>query len=321
MYAFAQFERKNKRKGITVSIIVHLLILLLAILPFIISEPETEAQQAIVIDFREPIAGSSSKSGGSASSSPAARAKVAMSSIAAPTTSTPIQPTLAQPIITAPEPDIVIPEADNFFDQPLEVTETSESDEVVEISDVVSETTSDFDSWAVADSDETDGEPEPLALMDGGDGGPGRTDGTSDFEGEFEGDAESGDDPFAEGFFDGDWPGETDGTEGKNIGKGKAGDGKYWGDFADEGLFNRKVIRRANVARLAIKQGKLVVNLCVDQAGEVVFVECDRDLSTITDDKMASLAEDCARNYIFDQDPGADEKQCGRLTFIFKIDD
>ena len=147
-----------------------------------------------------------------------------------------------------------------------------------------------------------------MAIADGGPGGPGESDGTSDFDGEFEGDAESGDDPFAEGLFDGEWPGETDGTEGKHIGTGTDGDGNYWGDFAGDGLFNRKVIQRANVARLAIKQGKLVVNLCVDNSGEVVFTECDRSMSTITDEELVNLAEICASKYVVDQDPTAPER-------------
>ena len=322
MYAFRELERANKRKGITISVVLHSILFLLAIIPFVVIESEPELEQAIVIDFRDMSSNTRSGStSASASASPATRAKVAMASIAAPKASAPIKPSIAKPVITSPQPDIQIPPADNFFDTPVDISDAPEVDEVHEMVDTPSEQTSDFDSWGVADVDEPDGEPEPIAIADGDDGGPGVEDGESDFDGDFEGDAESGDDPFADGLFNGDWPGDTDGTEGKHIGTGTDGDGNYWGDFAGEGLFNRKVIKRANVARLAIQEGKLVVNLCVDQTGEVTFVECDRGMSTIADDQLVTMAENCASNYVFDQDPSAPEKQCGRLTFVFKIDD
>ena len=85
-------------------------------------------------------------------------------------------------------------------------------------------------------------------------------------------------------------------------------------------MFGRKVKQRANPGRLAMKEGKLVVNLCVDKTGKVIFTECDKALSTIKDPNLISMAEDCAERYVFEADNYADERQCGKLTFIFKID-
>ena len=228
----------------------------------------------------------------------------------------------SKPIITTPEPDVIIPESPtDYLNEPMEeVTERMEFDDVETMVEEPSDSPRevDFGEWAVNEGDEiASDDPSPLASDTDGDA-DGES-GSGYFEGDFEGEAESGDNPFADGFFSGDWP-DGDGTEGKNLGVGKVGDGQYWGDFAGDGLFNRKVIKRANVARLAHREGKLVVNLCVDQSGEVVFVECDKSKSTILDSKLVTMAEDCASNYIFDNDPTAPEKQCGRLTFIFKID-
>jgi hypothetical protein len=94
-----------------------------------------------------------------------------------------------------------------------------------------------------------------------------------------------------------------------------------FGDFAGDGLFNRKVIKRADaeVARIAIEEGKVVINLCVDQLGKVVYAQYDTPHSTIRDKSILSKAVDCAKLYVFDEDPSAPREQCGRLTFVFKI--
>jgi len=79
------------------------------------------------------------------------------------------------------------------------------------------------------------------------------------------------------------------------------------------------VIKRANVARIAVKEGKVVINLCVDQLGSVVFAQYDLPNSTIRDKAIVAKAEECAKQYVFDEDPSAPREQCGRLTFIFEI--
>ena len=306
----------------TVTVVVHSLILLLAIIPFIVQQSAQEYEQAIVINFEDPSSSSSSRASASSASSRAARPTVAMAKVNPSPLTKQVEVPKSMPVITSPQPEIEIPPPSNtYFDQPVDISEPVETDAVQEIVEEIPDPdpSADFAEWAVADSEETSGEPSPLPSDTDGDGDADSGSGEGFFEGEFAGEAESGDDPFADGFFSGDWP-DGDGTEGKNIGVGKAGDGQYWGDFAGDGLFNRKVIQRANVARLALKEGKLVVNLCVDKSGKVVFVECDRKKSTIRDDKLMSMAEGCASHYIFDQDPTAPEKQCGRLTFIFKID-
>jgi hypothetical protein len=318
-----QRSKNNKRKGMRISIAFHSMIVLLAIIPFLVQEPDTqEFEQVILIELNPETFGDSGASGSSMSSSQSARKQVSMASLSKPAASTALQAPSSKPVITAPNPDLNIPEKETYFDDPLEVTESSETDVVQEVVEEVPVENS-FDGWEVSDSEEASDAPAPMA--GNGDGtGESLFRSIQDFDGDFgdgfKGDSESGDDPFADGHFDGTWPGETDGTEGKNLGAGKVGDGKYWGDFAGDGLFNRKVIQRADVARLAIKEGKLVVNLCVNQAGEVVYVKCDSDESTISDERIISLAESVAKNYVFEEDAAASSQQCGRLTFVFKIE-
>ena len=176
-----------------------------------------------------------------------------------------------------------------------------------------------FDDWAVS-PDDTSGDKVDMSDLASSADGTSNSDG--DVWSEFDAGGESeGDDPFANGLFDGEWPGELDGTEGKSIGVGEDGNGNYWGDFAGDGLFNRQVISRANVARLAEKEGKVVINLCVNRNGDVVYTAVDNANSTIVDSSIIAKSEICAGQYIFDKDPTAPEEQCGRLTFVFKIED
>jgi len=316
--------RDNKRKGMRISVAFHSLVVLLGVIPFLVEAPDNQdIAQAIMIELSTGSTSDSGSSSPAQASSQPARKQVSMASLSQAASSKSIDVPRSKPVITAPNPDINIPEEDTFFEDPLEVTEASETDEVKEVLEEAPVADS-FEGWEVSESEEASDGLSPLA-GDGDSGGKSLFRSIKDFDGDFgdqfKGDEESGDDPFADGFFDGKWPGETDGTEGKNIGAGKTGDGKLWGDFAGDGLFNRKVIQRADVARLAIKDGKLVVNLCINQTGEVVYVKCDAEASTISDSQIISLAESVAQNYVFEADATASSQQCGRLTFVFKIEE
>ena len=111
-----------------------------------------------------------------------------------------------------------------------------------------------------------------------------------------------------------------EGDPGKDTGEGNEGSGNFWGDFPGDGLFNRKVIKRGNVGRIAVEQGKVVVDLCVDQGGTVTFVEYNQRKSSKVTLDLIRKAEACAQSYVFEQDFTAPEQQCGKLTFIFKFE-
>jgi hypothetical protein len=314
-----ELERRDKRKSVTITIVVHALLFLLLLLPFIIPPVPDPFRDAIVIDFSEPSSSSSSSSS-TASSSPGSRPKVAMARIEPSAARTSVDIPKSKPVITSPEPEIPVPPAqENYFDQPLDISENVEAEVVEELTEPTeqSEAAREFDEWAIEESEERTGEPAPLTGGTGG-SGDGESQGSGYFDGEFDGDSETGDDPFADGFFDGDWPG-GDGSEGKNLGVGQLGDGNYYGDFSGDGLFDRKVIKRANVGPLARKPGRLVIDLCVDADGRVYWAELNSEKSTIQDADLQKNAREVAMQYVYEPD-AAKDKECGRLTFIFKID-
>lgn len=98
------------------------------------------------------------------------------------------------------------------------------------------------------------------------------------------------------------------------------GDGDDGMDFSGDGIFGRRVVYRANVKKLAQEQGKIVVNLCVNRTGRVVYAENNEELSTITTKSLVKKTVDTTKKYRFDKDYTASEKECGKLTFIFELE-
>jgi len=90
-------------------------------------------------------------------------------------------------------------------------------------------------------------------------------------------------------------------------------------DFDGEGVFGRKVIHRADVKKITEKEGKVVINLCINKEGFVTHVAFNRESSNIDDSEYVKRAMDVASDYLFEKDFSAPDTQCGKLTFIFHI--
>lgn len=100
---------------------------------------------------------------------------------------------------------------------------------------------------------------------------------------------------------------------------GKADEGINWGEVTGDGLFSRRVIYRADVKKITEDEGKIVVRLCVNRSGRVIFAEND-DATTMDDLSIVRKAIQLTTKYRFEKDYTAPEKQCGKLTYIFEIE-
>jgi hypothetical protein len=304
--------------------------------------PENEQYlQAITINFEEPIKFedlSSTKQSGAAAAAASAessspqeqqtpREQVALASVT-PATPTTMMPVPTRDILTTEaQPEVFVPttptkKSDNFFDKPLDVVDRVEVDRVEAFKEKPNPNLQQDVTWHVAEAKVAE-KGAPTSFDFGNSDGTGSGKGTSPTTGSGnapQGDREDGKghDPFGDGTFPGG-AGTGTGNKGKDTGFGNEGKGLQWGDFAGDGLFNRKVISRANVAQIATVEGKAVVNLCVDRSGKVVYAQYDIPNSTIRDRTVLSQAQDYAKRYVFEPDASAPLEQCGRLTFIFKI--
>ena len=114
---------------------------------------------------------------------------------------------------------------------------------------------------------------------------------------------------------------EADGEKGEGD-KGEKITGKALGsmDFEGEGIFGRKVIFRADVKKITEKEGRVVINLCINRLGIVTHVAFNKESSSIYETDYVKKAMDVASDYLFEKDYSAPESQCGKLSFIFKIE-
>ena len=108
---------------------------------------------------------------------------------------------------------------------------------------------------------------------------------------------------------------------GKDATTGKTNTGTTVGDFPGDGLFNRKVVYRADVKSVTKEEGKIVIDLCVNRDGRVVYSKFNKSASTIKTMSVIRKALSVAQQYRFERDYTAPDKQCGKLTFIFEIEE
>lgn len=101
-------------------------------------------------------------------------------------------------------------------------------------------------------------------------------------------------------------------------GKADKGDGGM--DFSGDGLFSRRVVHRAEIQHLTKESGKIVINLCVNQGGRVVYTEFNKEESTIATPDLIREAIQATIKYRFEKDYTASTKQCGKLSFVFEIE-
>ena len=65
------------------------------------------------------------------------------------------------------------------------------------------------------------------------------------------------------------------------------------------------------------KEGTVVVKVCVDKSGRVTSAEFTQRGSTTSDSQLKKIAIESARKWRFQK--GAVDKQCGTITYRFKV--
>ena len=83
------------------------------------------------------------------------------------------------------------------------------------------------------------------------------------------------------------------------------------------GLGNRGVVYEPNINDNSQKVGRVVVNVCVDAKGEVISATYTQRGSTTTDSDLKALAIKSAKRFRFNE--SQTDKQCGTITIDFKV--
>ena len=108
------------------------------------------------------------------------------------------------------------------------------------------------------------------------------------------------------------------GNDTETSSSGNADSGTGFGENAGSGIFNRKVIYRADVKKITRLSGTIVIELCINQRGQVIFSKPDTEASTIKDFAVIRKAVDLTTKYKFAKDYSAPKKQCGKMTYVFE---
>ena len=278
--AYATSEKKDRKRGMFISFLLHLSIIAIALFPFLNNNPfqqPEEQTEMILVDFTDfkPA----SKEGAKPTKKSAEKDQKKSVKKAVPKAKPvpkpkpePVKP--KKPVLTAPVPEIPIKTSPTKDKAPKEAPMEKPTPEVVTPEAPVEVDAEESESDA-SDSKASSSSSEATSSSDGGNG------------------------------------------------TGKQGDGTHhtgtnWGEMAGDGIFNRKVIYRADVKKITRQEGKIVVNLCINRDGRVVMAKAEKDECTIKDNSIIRKAVDLTTKYRFARDTSAPYKQCGKLTYIFE---
>ena len=103
--------------------------------------------------------------------------------------------------------------------------------------------------------------------------------------------------------------GDPDATKLEGISKGSG--------VVGDGLTNRGVKRAPEISDSSQKTGRVVIYVCVDRMGNVTKADYIQRGSTTSDSRLVTLAKQNAYRYLFSQS-NLDE-QCGTITYDFKV--
>jgi hypothetical protein len=307
IYQVDKNQEVRRKRSFWVSLYLHIAILLLALFPFMIETPpfDVDRQQSVVIEFTNDAA-SSKQAAYKLESGPPAEAKQESRKAqpkVVPVESKPVETKVEQP--KRPVEDIKIPVMTdpNSSDMPVEPDfEEPEpvEEEPVEVVKTPTKPAEKPTEKPVDAPEKSMPNLEDLIFGEEESGGsdPNKTEGDAKKSGG------GGFDPYSQDQSDGSSP---------------WGSGDVGTEVLGEGIFGRKVIKRADVAKMSKTTGTIAIKVCVNREGLVTEAVYLKEGSSITDPAQIRKAEDIAAQYRFEKDFSAPAKQCGKLTFKFTI--
>lgn len=288
MELVSQQEQKNKRYGMLTSTVIHTVILILFILPFLTYPDPPPGQEGILVNLGIPDIGQGDENSGP--SQPIAEAEVEPEQESEPTPTREVQ---EKPVETKPQPreDIVRTE-----DPDAIALKKQQQEEARKKAEADAQKRAQAEAKRRAEAEQAKREADAQALKDqlagglsGSGGGKGNT-GTAGSQGDPNGDPNASK------------------LEGISTGSGRVGGG----------LGNRGVSRQGpGVQDNSQSVGNAVIRVCVDRAGNVTEAEFTQKGSSIADGSLKNKAISDAKKWKFA--PGDVDVQCGTITYRFSV--
>ena len=317
-------EKENRKKGIRISVITHIIVLLLALWPFLSNESEKaiDKQYAIEISF-DPRGASNSFKGTAAEGAQRPRheevEKMGGSSVNEIPVQTPTPP-VKQPKVQPPTPKSTPSKVDSdIYENDTDVFATNDAD--LETNEIPkSKSTSSKKSTQVVVNSDANNDPEDVpAKKPSSTTGSGSGTGSGTATGSGTGTSTSSNK---------DGTGTGQGNKGTGSGKDKSGNDESSGagtggpgtgvfDGSGNGIFGRQPVIKPKISELKLdKSGRIAFKICIDQKGRSTFVDYISSGSTIKDKKAIKLAIDYVGRFIWQEDYSVKKEQCGKYTLI-----
>ena len=317
-------EEQNKRKGMTISIILHALLLLLALWPLLKTDLDRDKNFAVIIEFEKPrvVPPPKSTGGGKASAKssagspnksnpePAPKNQKAEAQKRKVTPVSDIQKPKPRPTTKPIERVITTPDIEKpSYPDPIETPDRIETQSTTSIpttqpqSPSIEDMLPDLDKIMEEEKSAKNGQGTGKDLGDDsnperGEGHGGKADGSG------KGDADHGGKAAGSGTADSDLP------------PGDPGDGFTDGEEETEGPLRRRLKQRASIKDLQLRKGTIVLYLCINRQGQIIYARGSLRKSKI---KSRSLIRKFTKRFkdqsIFYPDQSAPTKECGFYTY------
>lgn len=291
-------EEENRQKGLIVSFVVHALLLLLCLIPYMTYEDPPKQLSGITVAFGSPDGGAGD---------------------VAPTTEETVEPQESKPTESSSannNQESKAPEKQNEVAQPKKAAVpisdvTPLQDESVVAAEEAQKQKAEADAQAAAEAEVIKRQAERLAAQE------------AQRKAEEEAKKAALDkskSTFSDLFGQGSGNNNSTGNQGDPNGDPNSsaldqiatGSGRIGG-----GLSNRGVVFEPEINDSSQKTGKVVIKVCVDSSGKVVEADYTQRGSTTTDKYLVDVATKAAMKYQFT--PSDVETQCGSITIEFKV--
>jgi len=317
----SQNEKKDKRKGMTYSFIFHLILFLIIFFPLISSIDRSDELTYVEVVF-ESSASSAPESqqaeSAEAAPQPFAEEEIQEEAQAEEPTS-PVEPIEAPTVPDIQEQsDIETDLRTEDFSEILAGRTTPDPEPIEEIEEVIEE---------VEEIPEVEEEPAPQEVERPSPVENPRTrpESSRDF-----GSPEGRDSPTSSAD-DGDGSAEAQGSSSQSSaasgegrtpnprGGGSGGvDRSQWSGFQGTGPLRRNIVEYGPTERLAGTNGVIMIRLCVDRNGTMIYKEINESGTTIDNPALLRQALDIMGEFIFDEDPTAPFRECGNYTITLR---
>jgi len=292
-------ERKNSRKGMITSLVIHgLLLLLLIFLTTSLKQPDDQIQ-GVLIDFGNSTTGQGTNPLPKADemAEDVAPAESTPPPAEAVEATTPSTPEVTEEVVTQDFEEAPVIESDQPTEAEIAAQQAAEqaaaeqaAQEAAEqaAAEAAAQAAAEAAAQAAAEQEFLDGLNNEWANSGGGDGGDGNNEPGGDF-------------------------GDPDGIDGGGDGSGLGTDG------IGHDLGGRKMVKQVQPDDNSQKTGRVAIKVTVDRTGKVISADFSSAGSNTTDTYLVRKAKEAAMKCKFDANPEAASEQIGRISFNFKV--